>query len=459
MWVILLLLDLGLAFIPATIASGKGRSFGVWYVYGLFLWLIAFIHALCIKEEYDEEIVNVSQNREDNGIQQYSINIPLIIKNYSIMKVNNEKLKLSILFFNIGDIPIEAVKINAYGYNSFGEPINISGKNFFEILIQDMDLNSGESKNITLSENIPDSSIRKLELKITQVLLKEGMPMIAQHLNFGIDRQRIVKEEEKAILYHANVFFRYLKSIYYPKQNAQYWLCACGYINPDGENTCSYCHTEREKVFSAQKDIKYSQSKKEIEIEEELHPEKVKQNKSLKYKILFGVIIVIIVLTTGYYIGYLNKQKDVMKSSFPKMKKEKQEEIFDATTQNLNTYLNIIGTTLEEAESLPVDESFLNGLGDVSIVGKSGTMTHHTTESSGDIVSLAEWKSNEEYSEKEFLDFKDNISDYYNQSAIETSYENIAKKCFCWKEDKYNIIAWFDSDHMFIRWYLKESFY
>ena len=37
-----------LAFIPAGIAKDKGRSFGGWFIYALFLWPIALIHSLVI---------------------------------------------------------------------------------------------------------------------------------------------------------------------------------------------------------------------------------------------------------------------------------------------------------------------------------------------------------------------------------------------------------------------------
>ena len=35
--------------IPAAIASNKGRSFGIWWVYGWALWIVALIHALCLQ--------------------------------------------------------------------------------------------------------------------------------------------------------------------------------------------------------------------------------------------------------------------------------------------------------------------------------------------------------------------------------------------------------------------------
>lgn len=39
-----------LALIPAFIAKNKGRSFGVWYVYGVLLFIVALIHSLLISK-------------------------------------------------------------------------------------------------------------------------------------------------------------------------------------------------------------------------------------------------------------------------------------------------------------------------------------------------------------------------------------------------------------------------
>lgn len=41
----------GLAFIPATIAKNKGRSFGKWWFYGWMLFIVALIHSLLITPE------------------------------------------------------------------------------------------------------------------------------------------------------------------------------------------------------------------------------------------------------------------------------------------------------------------------------------------------------------------------------------------------------------------------
>ena len=45
-----LFIALLLGVIPAMIAKNKGREFFVWYIYGVFLFLIALIHSIVIKE-------------------------------------------------------------------------------------------------------------------------------------------------------------------------------------------------------------------------------------------------------------------------------------------------------------------------------------------------------------------------------------------------------------------------
>ncbi|MDC6460787.1 zinc ribbon domain-containing protein [Gammaproteobacteria bacterium] len=53
-----------LAIIPAMIASGKGRSFIGWYIYGILLFIIALVHSILIKENAQAE-----QKQEKVAIQ------------------------------------------------------------------------------------------------------------------------------------------------------------------------------------------------------------------------------------------------------------------------------------------------------------------------------------------------------------------------------------------------------
>ena len=54
-----LFIALLLGVIPAMIAKNKGREFFIWYIYGVFLFLIALIHSIVIKE--NKEILDDRQ--------------------------------------------------------------------------------------------------------------------------------------------------------------------------------------------------------------------------------------------------------------------------------------------------------------------------------------------------------------------------------------------------------------
>ena len=61
---IFFLLFIGLAFIPAKIAQKKGRDFWTWYVYGIWLWLIAFPHVLFIKKKEASSAAETQGNEQ-----------------------------------------------------------------------------------------------------------------------------------------------------------------------------------------------------------------------------------------------------------------------------------------------------------------------------------------------------------------------------------------------------------
>ncbi|WP_444310774.1 zinc ribbon domain-containing protein [Megasphaera sp.] len=55
----MVLILLGLALIPAFIASSKGRSFALWYIYGVCLLIVAIPHSIIISkttEQKDREL-------------------------------------------------------------------------------------------------------------------------------------------------------------------------------------------------------------------------------------------------------------------------------------------------------------------------------------------------------------------------------------------------------------------
>lgn len=51
-----------LGLIPAFIAQSKGRSFGVWWLYGFLLFIVALIHSLCLSGS-KQDIENIQLNQ------------------------------------------------------------------------------------------------------------------------------------------------------------------------------------------------------------------------------------------------------------------------------------------------------------------------------------------------------------------------------------------------------------
>jgi len=52
-----------LAFIPASLAKGKGYSFGLWWFYGWMLWIVAIIHVALIKDKDDAAIAAANRGQ------------------------------------------------------------------------------------------------------------------------------------------------------------------------------------------------------------------------------------------------------------------------------------------------------------------------------------------------------------------------------------------------------------
>lgn len=70
---IILVILLLLAIIPARIARKKGYSFGGFYAFGVFFWLIALIVALCIKDKNagnSQELLNYKKLLDEGAITQ-----------------------------------------------------------------------------------------------------------------------------------------------------------------------------------------------------------------------------------------------------------------------------------------------------------------------------------------------------------------------------------------------------
>ena len=57
-----LIVAAGLAFIPASIAKKKGYSFGLWWLYGWLLFIVAIVHAAIIPNKNESQLANPQTN-------------------------------------------------------------------------------------------------------------------------------------------------------------------------------------------------------------------------------------------------------------------------------------------------------------------------------------------------------------------------------------------------------------
>lgn len=66
---IFILIHLCLACVPAFIAKNKGYVFWNWYIYGVWVWLIAFIHSLCVVKN-NQELSSFETSKESNYVEK-----------------------------------------------------------------------------------------------------------------------------------------------------------------------------------------------------------------------------------------------------------------------------------------------------------------------------------------------------------------------------------------------------
>lgn len=274
-----------LGLIPANIAKNKGKSFGLWWVYGTLLFIVAFIHSLLLKEDDNKNTVKINGQKE---MQQYSTNIPIVVTNYSFSKKENN-LYLAVTFGNMSSENISSVKMDVYGFNSFNDEVIVDGSNHFQLLLQDMKLEGKATGTFKISTPLPNLDIRKVKIIPQNVLMEDGTIYNAEIVDFNIEKS--FTSDENAIV---------------PKQNDNYWLCSCGYINPVENNKCQYCASNKDDVFSTINNNCQNDDKNEIVQSYNKTPDK-KRNKAI---IISSVVVILILGIIAIRQNYKNNNID-----------------------------------------------------------------------------------------------------------------------------------------------------
>lgn len=106
----------------------------------------------------------------------------------------------------------------------------------------------GQSTPIAL----PDKATRQIRVYVKKVLLADGTMLTGSELAFELPEQVLLSKylgsEALAAQYVRETTAR---ARYVPERGNYYWLCTCGEINGNAEETCRCCGCAREQVISA----------------------------------------------------------------------------------------------------------------------------------------------------------------------------------------------------------------
>jgi len=240
---IAILVDAGLAFLPASIAQRKGRNFFKWWFYGFLIWIVAIFHAISLPEIQANRKAELSKVGLSSNKKIYDIKCPVHLVGFEILNENNENSYINIHFQNLDKGYIKAIKLSIVGYNSFNEIVTISGNNTFSLLIQDLNVEKHKKFSNKKAIKLPSEEIRNVDITVTQVCFEDGTIIENEPNLIEIELDLISDIIEKQIAEKYSI-----NANYYPKQEDTYWACTCGY--PNIEDNCSNCGMQKDYVFS-----------------------------------------------------------------------------------------------------------------------------------------------------------------------------------------------------------------
>lgn len=338
-YLIILLFDCILAIIPANIAKRKGKSFGIWYCYGLLIWIVAVLHAISLPETKHSKAENEFVELEKYEVKKFNLKSPLQILGYNISK-DDDKTYIQIKLKSYSTELIKSLKFDVIGKNTFNELVSINEQPKFELIVPDIEIAFLENF-CTEPLELPDNSIRIVELTLKQIKFING------------DIENISQElvEPKYEYLSNRDYNRYAIKIdkdfiCYPSQQDKYWICKCSCLNENQFDTCQGCHESKEKIFEKYSFENFEKLKKEYDKNEEKNINK--KNKIIKNIGISLCILCIIILTL--FAIYKNL---IIPSDFYQYKlgneKEKKGEYTEAIEifLSLNNYKNSVEKSSE----------------------------------------------------------------------------------------------------------------
>jgi hypothetical protein len=364
-WIALALVSLVIGIVPAKIARSKGKDFWIWYIYGVFLFLFAMIHAIVLPEKFspkDEDENSIKTVKSSlssvvdnitNEIGLIDINCPVEVVGYEI-RINDKlgKTFCAVKLFNLSNKVVSSIKMIINCYDSFGQSVIEERQSYVEATIQDESAQPkaflGLNKPILLS-NHPNT--RKVDIIITSVLFSDGL--VWKKGDYELIEFKESRIPDTAELKNIQKVAG-MDAICYPREDDNVWTCVCGRLNSKNDDNCKRCERNKFTIFerlSSRESIERELEKLEQAESENIKISNIKRKKKFAI-ICFCSIVIGIFLCFGYLTDFTFSYS--------------QYVINYNTTVNSNEMLPLIGRKINDSEV----QLLLKRLGNKKVVSK-----------------------------------------------------------------------------------------
>lgn len=438
--------------------------------------------------------------------QTIEIDAPIVLQETAIIKDTVDNLiQLRNVFFNVGDQKIIAIAIKISQSDVFGEVLSEP----FEYVYEDIQFNARESFGNKVAIDL-HAKARKAKVDILKAVLEDGTVWVSNPENvIEIQPQREIEASDDFI---ESIDTNIPRPIFYYVENDSCWQCTCGEPNKISSVTCRKCHRNREVVkelFNSEsihnlflnyveKIVQEKTTSAEEDNDSVLNVEKTEgstsnvkgyQEKNTRdrkklFLIMAAVVLVLIFVCTRFLSNNHNESTAVNDgelingnvdqnteitsnsdnsdddlisetSNDEPVSEASNDDLISKTKESLDLYISMIGVDAT-GNSLDVSQEFLDGLDKVFVMGKYGTVSHASTEGSGDTITTMDWISNEPADRKELEEFVDLLNTLFEGNAKIGHYSNISDgDVFAWEITKDNFwpICFLKGDKIDIRWY------
>lgn len=355
-----------LAVLPASIAERKGKNFGLWYLYGFCIWIVAILHAISLPEENKDETRFVLNNgkliSESGDVTEVDINTDVQVEGWRIFENENKDLVLKLRIRNTGFKVISSVKFRIFAYNSLREKIVVKDSEYFEVLLQDLKLEPLKFLDYDDFILLPDKNIRIIEAKIEKIAYEDGIILDAP-------KSKRIKTCQNPItntLYLTCIQDNSKKARFFSYIEEKYWQCTCGYVNKG--DVCAQCSMSKKDAEMYTLENIEETYNDFIRMQNE-HAEKRKEEKQKKKKkiLIAAATSVLFVFLIAGVTSFVSSRKEELAYEEGKGEIEKalQNEDYDKAFSVLvlsDAYKQLdreLGSKIYEKE-MRIDENYTN---------------------------------------------------------------------------------------------------